>query len=238
MEAPDIETSSADYASRFSGAAGRYLLSVQAASVQAVLAGITPGSALDVGGGHGQLVDLLAEGGWRVTVHGSSDECETNLRHVHGKRSGQFLKGNLLELPLPDRSFDLVIAVRLISHVEDWPRLVAELCRVASRTVVIDYPTKTALNALTPLLFGLKKSIEKNTRTYTSFTRRQLCDAFAEHGFLFCRESKQFALPMGLHRAAGGAAPLRWAEAVFRSTGVTAAGGSPGILRMDRAQGK
>ena len=68
--------------------------------------------------------------------------------------------GRLYKLPVADRSFDLVIAVRLISHVPEWRRLIAELCRVARQAVVIDYPSKSGLNALTPLLFGMKKSVE------------------------------------------------------------------------------
>jgi 2-polyprenyl-3-methyl-5-hydroxy-6-metoxy-1,4-benzoquinol methylase len=235
LETPDIETSSANYATRFAGPAGRYLLSVQSASVRNVLAGLTPGNVLDMGGGHGQLVDLLRDGGWKVTVQGTSTECERNLRDLHGQRSCDFLQGSLFELPVPDRSFDLVIAVRLISHVEDWPRLVAEMCRIARRAVVIDYPSKSALNALTPLLFGLKKSLEGNTRTYASFTRDELCAVFGQHGFRYSSETKQFLLPMVAHRAFKGAAPLRWAEDAFRASRLTAVAGSPSILRMDRS---
>lgn len=235
LETPDIETSSANYATRFAGPAGRYLLAVQSASVRAELDGLAPGTALDLGGGHGQLVDLLRDGGWKVTVHGTSAECERNLRELHGQRSCEFLQGSLFELPLPDQSVDLVIAVRLISHVEDWPRLVAEMCRVARRAVVIDYPSKSALNALTPLLFGLKKSLEGNTRTYASFTRDELCEVFQQHGFRYRSETKQFLLPMVAHRAFKGAAPLRWAEDAFRVSRLTALAGSPSILRMDRS---
>ena len=160
VAAPDIETSSADYASRFRGPAGRYLLDVQARSVASALEGLPPGRALDVGGGHGQLVQPLKALGWQVTVQGSSPECERNLRELHGVRDCEFLQGNLFELPVADRSFDLVIAVRLLSHVEDWPGLLAEMCRVAHRAVVVDYPSSTGLNALTPLLFGLKRSLD------------------------------------------------------------------------------
>lgn len=234
-EAPDIETSSADYARRFSGSAGKYLLDVQTRAVEKALAGLQAGTVLDVGGGHGQLVDLLRALSWKVTVHGSDAACERNLRELHGKRGCEFLMGNLLSLPLPDRSFDLVIAVRLISHVDDWPKLVAELCRVARRSVIIDYPSKFALNALTPMLFSVKKSFEGNTRTYTSFSRGELAAQFERHGFGVHREVKQFLLPMAVHRMGRGAAPLRAAEVVLRGVGLTALMGSPVILRADRS---
>ena len=233
-ETPDIETSSADYARRFSGAAGRYLLQVQSQSIRSALRGLTPGTVLDVGGGHGQLVDLLRELGWQVTVHGTDSACEDNLRNLHGKHDCAFLQSDLFALPVADQSFDLVIAVRLISHVEDWPRLVAELCRVSRQAVVIDYPAKGALNALTPLLFGLKKSLEGNTRTYTSFSRKELREQFGRNGFTRLTQVKQFLMPMVVHRVGKGTWPLRLAESFFRMLGLTALFGSPVILRVDR----
>lgn len=231
---PDVESSTAGYAARFAGPAGRYLLEVQANSVARALHGLLPGKALDVGGGHGQLVQPLDRLGWKVTVHGSEAVCERNLRDLHGQQECEFLQGDLFDLPVPDRSFDLVIAVRLLSHVDDWPRLLAEMCRVARRAVVVDYPSKSGLNALTPMLFGLKKSLEGNTRTYASFTRGELCMEFGRHHFAFGREVKQFFLPMVAHRVGRGSAPLRAAEALFRVTGLTALAGSPVILRVDR----
>jgi SAM-dependent methyltransferase len=233
-ETPDVETSSAGYARRFSGPAGRYLLGVQSRSVREALRGLPPGKALDVGGGHGQLVDLLRELGWEVTVQGSTAECGRNLRELHGKKDCPFRESDIFSLPAADGEYDLVIAVRLISHVEDWPRLVREMCRASRGAVVIDYPAKSALNVLTPLLFGLKKSLEGNTRTYTSFSGAQLGEEFSRHGFARPRSIKQFFMPMVVHRVGKGAAPLRAAEAVFRALGLTALFGSPVILRVDR----
>ena len=140
-ETPDIETSSADYAGRFAGPAGRYLLDVQARAIGEVLSQLAPGTALDVGGGlagvrgaarhdarrSGAAVGLLQSRGWSVTVHGTDRVCEENLRGLHGKRDCAYVQGDLFALPAADRSYDLVIAVRLISHVTDWPLLVAEM---------------------------------------------------------------------------------------------------------------
>jgi glycosyltransferase involved in cell wall biosynthesis len=233
-EAPDIETSSAGYAQRFSGRAGQYMLEVQTRAVYAALRGCAPGRVLDVGGGHGQLVDPLRELGWKVTVSGSSAECERNLRELHGKRECEFVQANILDLPFPDRSFELVTAVRLISHVDDWERLISELCRVSSRWVLIDYPSTAGLNALTPLLFGIKKGMEGNTRTYRNFSRRELERAFGPAGFRTGAVRKQFVLPMAVHRALASAAPLRWAESASRAARLTSLVGSPVILRVDR----
>lgn len=236
-EAPDVETSRASYASRFAGRAGAYLLDAQWRSIERALEGLAPGSVLDVGGGHGQLADRFAARGWDVTVHGTDPECERNLRALHGRTRCRFVLGDLAALPAADRSFDLVIAVRLLSHVPAWERVLAEMCRVARRSVAFDYPATTGLNALTPLLFGLKRSLEGNTRTYASFRIADLDSTCARNGFRRQRVVKQLFLPMVAHRVAKGSKVLQAAEGAFRATGLTALAGSPAIYRADRVYG-
>ncbi|MCP5328991.1 MAG: class I SAM-dependent methyltransferase [Sinobacteraceae bacterium] len=233
-EIADLETSSADYASRFAGRAGAYMLQVQSEAVRAVLADCPPGRVLDVGGGHGQLVDLLAELGWQVTVMGSSPDCGTNLRTLHRKTRCDYLTADLLHAPFPDQSFDLVVSVRLLPHTTRWEALVAEMCRLAGRWVVVDYPSTGGFNALTPLLFGMKKRFERNTRTYRSFATAELDREFGHSRFLRRATRKQFLLPMVVHRASGSAAPVRWMESLGRALGLTALAGSPVVARYDR----
>lgn len=234
MQHPDVETSSAGYAQRFSGPGGRYLLQVQEDALLRTLRDCPPGRALDVGGAHGQLVDPLRSLGWSVTVLGSSEECGHNLRVLHGKHHCEFVCSDILQLPYPDGSFELVTSVRLLSHVEDWERFLGELCRVSARWVLVDYPSTRGINALTPLLFKVKKRLEGNTRTYRSFSATQLDRVLSSHGYRTGAVSKQFVLPMALHRACGSAAPLRLAESASRAIGLTAAAGSPVMLRAER----
>jgi ubiquinone/menaquinone biosynthesis C-methylase UbiE len=235
-ETPDIETSSANYASRFKGPAGAYMLNVQEKSVLALLKdGRTlPGrTVLDVGGGHAQLAGPIAGLGCDVTVIGSDASCETRLRGDPHPEKINFVIGNLLDMPFEDRSFDTLVSVRLISHIEDWPRLVSELCRVAGKSIIIDYPTWRSVNALSLLTFPLKKAIEKNTRTYTTFWDGAIRKAFAQHGFRPVATRNQFVMPMALHRASKGA--LKSVEEGFRAVGITRMVGNPVIIRLDRA---
>lgn len=234
-ETPDIETASDAYARRFSGRAGAYFLGVQSAAVDHVLAGHAPGLVLDVGGGHAQLAPQLRAAGHTVVVLGSAPACHTRLRAPAAGDPFSCVTGDLLRLPFADASFDTVIAVRLISHIEDWPALLAEFCRVARHSVVIDYPSLFSPNALTPLLFRFKKRIEGNTRTYTSFRAGELGQVFARHGFKIAAQRKQFFLPMFLHRALRGHAVLRGLERLCGWLQLTRLFGSPVILRADRA---
>jgi ubiquinone/menaquinone biosynthesis C-methylase UbiE len=233
-EVPDIETSSESYARRFAGPAGAYFLAVQQQTIEAVLEPSAGRTILDVGGGHGQLTAMLLERGWKVTILASDAGCYDRLKTRFDHPELQLVTGNLLNLPFADNSFDFIISVRLISHIEAWPQLITEFCRVARSAVVIDYPSVVSLNALTPLLFRLKKGVEGNTRTYTSFQSRQLADEFKRCGFYLSQQRNQFFLPMFLHRAFKGHVLLQWLEKLCNRIGLTRWLGSPVILRADR----
>lgn len=233
-ETPDIETSSLDYASRFSGQAGAYFLACQEAAVMELLAAPFGSTILDVGGGHGQLAPFLAAAGYDITVVGSSNICYSRLIEKCNVKRVKYITSDLLHLPFADQSYDLVISVRLLSHIESWPRLLQEFCRVAKQAVITDYPSSLGLNALTPLLFGLKKQIEKNTRTYTSFSRRELADEFHKHNLSITKARAQFFLPMVVHRALGGPRYLQALERIAKTFRLTQVLGSPVLLRADR----
>ncbi len=232
-ETPDIETASDAYAARFSGAAGRYLLSAQEASIRALLADWRGGgTVLDVGGGHGQLTPLLRSLAREVVVLGSDARGLTRVRRDFP--DCVTATGDLLDLPFPPRSFDVVVAVRLLPHVRNWPRLLSELCRVARSTVIVDYPRTSGVNSLTPLLFPLKKRLEGDTRQYRNFRDGEIGDMFRACGFEPRERRAQFFLPMVMHRRANGASPLRAIERSAQLLGLTQAIGSPVVLRADR----
>jgi ubiquinone/menaquinone biosynthesis C-methylase UbiE len=233
-ETPDIETSSADYARRFSGRAGSYFLNVQKKAVKNALLDCKGSSVLDVGGGHGQLAQLLLDLGYSLTVVGSESSCYSRIRAQHSHARMSFVTSDLLCLPYPDQSVDIVTAVRLISHITAWRSLIAELCRVARYSVVIDYPSWFSINAVTPLLFAIKKRWEGNTRFYRSFFPQELALEFSAQGFSIARTQHQFFLPMVLHRAAGGSSALIRIEWCCQAIGLTGLFGSPVILRADR----
>jgi SAM-dependent methyltransferase len=231
-ETPDIETASESYARRFAGAAGRYLLSEQEAAIRAVLPDVRAGRVLDVGGGHTQLTPLLRSLAREVVVFGSDVRSLERVRRDFPDCATA--TGDLLALPFESRSFDVVVAVRLLPHVRNWPRLVSELCRVARSAIVVDYPRTTGFNGLTPLLFPLKLRLEGNTRHYRNFRDVELDEVLQVCGFEPHERRAQFLLPMVVHRRASGFAPLRGLERVAKALRLTQSFGSPVILRADR----
>ena len=233
-ETPDIETASDAYARRFAGAAGRYLLGEQEAAVRAVLAGWSGGSVLDVGGGHAQLTALLRGLAGNVLVFGSDTRSLGRVRRDFPDCATA--TGDLLELPFERCAFDVVVAVRLLPHVRNWPRLLSELCRVARSTIVVDYPRTTGFNGLTPLLFPLKKRLEGNTRHYRNFRDAEVDEVLHACGFEPRERRAQFLLPMVAHRRANGLKALRGLEHAAKVLRLTEAFGSPVIVRADRCR--
>ncbi len=234
-EDADIGASSDDYARRFSGEVGRWFLETQTRLTLKLLRELPVGaSILDVGGGHAQIAPPLIDAGYEVTVVGSDPTCAARLEPWTAKGRCRFEVADLQALPYPDRSFDAVVCFRLLPHSVSWKGLIGELCRVARRSVVLDYPSVRSANILSARLFQLKRGIELNTRKFMLFTPSQIDTAFAERGFIVRKERPQFLLPMVLHRWADRAALSRLAEAPGRLLGLTRWFGSPIIIRADR----
>lgn len=192
-----------------------------------------PLTILDVGGGHGQLAIPLARAGHHVTVLGSAPSCEKRIQPITHNGDARFVVGNVIDLPFPDRAFDVAISFRLLTHCSAWEKLVAELCRVADK-VVVDYPTSQSLNAIAPRFFEAKKKVESNTRTWKLFRHREIRNAFSTHGFRPDGNRKQFFLPMVVHRMIKNRPLSCSLEKLFRALGITNLAGSPVVACFRR----
>lgn len=239
-ETADIATSNDDYATRFRGATGAWMLSMQERGVLKLLTRgphpVQPGAAiLDVGGGHGQLAFPLCARGYKVEVIGSAPSCRHRIRALTDAGQCVFRVGNVIELPYPDGAFDAVVAVRMLTHCEAWPQLIKEMCRVSRGPVITDYPTGQSLNAIAPALFAAKKKFERNTRTWRLFRHAEVREGFAAAGYRETGRFAQFFLPMVVHRALRCRPLSAFAEGVCRLLGLSRLWGTPVIVRMDPA---
>jgi len=233
-EDADVLTSSDAYARRFAGAVGAYFLESQSAAVLELLRPWPGASVLDVGGGHGQLTGPLVAAGYAVTTLGSDPACEVRVREWTSTGRARFVAADLLAPGFPERAFDVVLSLRLLPHVRRVGELVATLARLARTAVVVDYPTRRSVNAVSGLLFGLKLGVEGDTQPFTVFADRELEQSFAAHGFAPTGRRRQFLAPMALHRALRSARFARAFEGVAAGLGLTRAFGSPVVLRLER----
>lgn len=233
-ETPDVETSSEDYARRFSGAVGTYFLDVQSSVTLRLLEPWPGGRVLDAGGGHAQLAPPLVAHGYRVTVAGSEEACRARLDRSLPPGSFDFQACDLLNLPFPDRSFDVVLAFRLLAHLQSWRQQVSELCRVADKAVIVDYSDTRSFNSFYGPLFDWKRRLEGNTRSFITFRPGDVPGECARHGFGRQFVQREFFVPMVVHRALGRAGFSRTVEKASSMLGLTRALGSPVILKAQR----
>jgi 2-polyprenyl-3-methyl-5-hydroxy-6-metoxy-1,4-benzoquinol methylase len=231
-ETADIETSSADYARRFAGPTGEWLLRVQSEATLAMLKPYPGASILEVGGGHAQLTPHLVEAGHAVTVLGSDQSCQERVRPWVEAGQCQFQVGNVLAMPYADNAFDVVISYRFLAHVEQWQAFLSELTRVAKQAVIVDYPTLRSINYITPLLFSLKKGVEGNTRPYTCYSEPELLAFARSLGLSVGDRYAQFFWPMVLHRVLKKPQISALLEASVRGVGLSRLLGSPVILKL------
>lgn len=233
-EPADIETASDDYARRFAGAVGAWMLNIQESIVLRFLRQENISTVLDVGGGHGQLAIPLCREGFAVTVVGSADSCGRRLNSMIDSGIGRFQVADLFHLPYPAKSFDAVVCFRLVTHSSRWQILLSELCRVARIAVVLDYPTSQSLNFAAGKLFGAKKRLEGNTRTFKLFCHDEIEKEFSAHGFTVAARAGQFFLPMVLHRRLKCRRLSAWLEGKCKHCGLTQRWGSPVIIKAVR----
>lgn len=235
---PDIETASATYAKRFAGPVGAYMLEVQAEGVRHLLSGVplAGGRVLEVGGGHAQLTRLLLALGAEVWVQGSAPCCAERLAPLLAEAGGRlrFLTSDLLALPFADRSFDLVIGIRLMAHVEHWEELLSEMSRVCRGCLLVDYAPTRSVSAFEPWLYAVKRVVESDTRRFARFSIGQLAPVLRELGFVDISERKQFLMPMVIHRVLKRPELSRRVESWGDRLGLTRLLGGPALLLAQR----
>ena len=228
-DTPDLESSTDEYANRFTGDVGRWFLDIQDKALSRSLGAIPPARVLDIGGGHGQNIHVCTRYNHHLTILGSHQDCAQRIQDSIDSGACLFKVGKLTELPFEDNSFDVCVSFRILAHINGWQQLIKEMARVATMFVIVDYPAYRSFNALSALLYPLKKRIEVNTRRYTIFHERDIVHAFDSQGMTPFYKSPQFFFPMAMHRKLGNIVVSQLLERMAQLTGLTAFGGSPMI---------
>ena len=152
--------------------------------MQAVVDLNLSGSVLDFGAGTGTLTRLLVDSGRFASVAAAD-----LMAQPAGFDDVQWIRGDLNNsLPVPDASFDSVIAAEVIEHLENPRAMARELFRILklAGTAIVSTPNNESWRALISLL-RRGHYVEFCNGSYpahiTALVRKDLERAFAEAGF-------------------------------------------------------
>jgi len=222
---------------RFSGPIGELVAKSQARVLANMVGRIQDREVLDVGTGTGRAAFILALGGAKVTAVDASEEMLAIARQRAAEQSLttiRFQRGDAHALDFADRSFDAVVSFRMLMHTPQWKRCVAELCRVAERLVIVDYPSATSVALFESLARRVTHAMGAKTEPYRVFTHSAITEAFDRNGFRIRSVHRQFVLPIALHKAIGSRRFTRATERVLDHAGLLKPFGSPVTLVAER----
>jgi SAM-dependent methyltransferase len=221
---------------RFGGPIGD-LLAREQGRVLVDFAGAVRGRpVLDVGTGTGRAALLLARQGALVTGVDASEEMLAVAR-TRAESEGlevSFRTGDVHGLDFPARAFDLVVCLRVLMHSPRWHRSVEELCRVADRLVILDYPSARSFALLQSLGRRVLAALGSRREAYGVFSDSEIADALARCGFRVKAVHRQFVLPIALHKAIGSRPFTQRAEAILDRLGLLERCGSPVTIVAER----
>jgi ubiquinone/menaquinone biosynthesis C-methylase UbiE len=190
---------------RFGGPIGSLVASTQARVLTNMVGRVHERPILDVGTGTGRAALLLARGGARVTGVDASEQMLAVARQRAADEGvkAAFQLGDAHDLAFPDRAFDVAVSLRLLMHTPKWQRCISELCRVADRLVIVDYPSATSAALIESTMRRILHRAGMATEPYQVFRQRTIDEAFESCGFQIRSVHRLFVLPIALHKAIG-----------------------------------
>ena len=139
---------------------------------------------LDLGCGDGRISALLADAGGEVT---GLDPSEVALERARRARPDlHFLRpADDGSLPLPDASFDVVVAVNVLEHVADTQRLMSEVRRVLvpGGRLAVAVPHHGRVAGAVAALVSFERTHDPLEPTLRHYTRRSLAALLAQFGY-------------------------------------------------------
>jgi ubiquinone/menaquinone biosynthesis C-methylase UbiE len=232
----DPETARSFDDRRFGGPIGDLIASTQAAVLAGMAGDVHGRPVLDVGTGTGRAALLLARRGAQTTALDASREmlAVARRRAAAEALTVTFVAGDVHALEFPDRAFDVVVCFRVLMHSPRWRDALAELCRVAGRLVIVDYPSSRSVAALQSAARRIGQRFGVRGEPYRVFSDREVADAFEALGFRVRTVHRQFVLPIAFHKAIGRSGLTRWIESLLDRIGLLGICGSPVTVAAER----
>jgi 2-polyprenyl-3-methyl-5-hydroxy-6-metoxy-1,4-benzoquinol methylase len=221
---------------RFGGPIGELVAGTQARVIASMIDGLPGRRILDVGTGTGRAALMFARAGARVTAVDASDDMLQVARQRAAAEpvAVTFLRGDAHDLQFSDRAFQIGVCLRVLMHALDWERCLGELCRVADRLVIFDYPSAASVAALESAARRLKQAAGGRTEAYRVFRQAAIDRALRRSQFRVRSIHRQFVLPIQFHRVIGSRRFTESSERLLDRAGLLRRFGSPVTVCAER----
>ncbi len=225
-------------ARRFSGPIGELIARTQEEVLAAFLDPLPGRTVLDVGTGTGRAAIALGRRGARVTGVDASPEmlAVATRRARDAGVDVRFREGDAHALDAGPSEYDYVVCLRVLMHTPDWKRALGELCRVARRRLVFDYPAAASAAAAQSLARRVVHVFGARVEPYRVFSGHAVQATLAANGFRVVNEHRQFVLPIAFHKRLGSAPLTQRIEAALTRAGLTSRLGSPVTIAAERCE--
>jgi len=221
---------------RFGGPIGEMVAAEQARVLANFVGRIEGRTIVDVGTGTGRAALLFGLGGAKVTALDASEQM-LSIARARAAEQGvgvTFVPGDAHKLEFGDRSFDIAVSLRVLMHTPRWRVCLAELCRVADRLVIVDYPSRRSVAWLDSVLKGVLHAFGARNEPYRVFSPREIEDTFTRLGFRIRSVHRQFVLPIAFHKLIGSRRFTSGIERLLDRAGLLKVFGSPVTLVAER----
>jgi ubiquinone/menaquinone biosynthesis C-methylase UbiE len=221
---------------RFGGPIGSLQAEIQARVIAEFAGPVAGRAALDVGTGTGRAALIMAEAGAAVTAIDASAEMlrVARARAEHRAAAIRFEVGDAHQLAHADRTFDVVVSLRVLMHTPGWRQCIRELCRVSRGRVIVDFPSAGSVAAAQALTRRIALAAGARVEAYRVFTEATIRQELATHGFRVTRIHRQFVLPIAFHKLFGSRAFTERVEGGLAAIGVLRMAGSPVTMLAER----
>jgi ubiquinone/menaquinone biosynthesis C-methylase UbiE len=192
---------------------------------------------LDVGAGTGKLSLAWLRAGRRVI---SADFSRAMLQVTRRKAAEEGLPArpivaDVQALCFRGGAFDCAVSSRVLMHVGDWRKAIAELCRVSRSAVVLDFPpTASAAGADAWWKRHFPGRQAEFREAYQTFRVGAVARELRRNDFEVTLVHRGFLLPLAWHRKLDRPAWSRWIERGLRACGLVRLFGAPVTLRAVR----
>ena len=221
---------------RFGGPIGQLVAGEQARVLANMIGRIQERTILDVGTGTGRAALMLARGGAKVTAVDASEQMLEVARERAAEQmlNVRFLRGDAHALDFKDCSFDAVVCLRVLMHAPDWRLCLAELCRVAERLVIFDYPSARSAALVQSVARRMFSAVGGRTEAYRVFRHATIEQALAQSQFRIRSVHRQFVMPIQLHKLIGSRRFTSRSERLLDRLGLLRLLGSPVTVCAER----